>query len=191
MSSQDTLSLKFAMEEPWYKEYGTFLMVPAFSTLACIFIPIFHCEQGLSHMAILPLTSAFSFGHTLSPRKPYYEKWQKFMDYPAFVLASVKKNLAFTIPAGIAASIASLFFNGYPKELAIFFETAVWGLSSGVCLCALMTYREETLKLRKTDKEGYKVKLTNLWRWIVPPAVVFSLLAVAKSYLLLQITRGR
>ena len=191
MSSQDTLSLKFAMEEPWYKEYGTFLMIPALSTLACCFIPIFHCEQGLSYMAMVPLTGAFSYGHTLSPRKPYYEKWQQLMDYPTFVLASVKKNLSFAIPAGVAAWIASLFLNGYPKELAMFFETAVWGLSSGICLCALITYAEETFKLRKTDGEGYRIRLATLWRWIVPPAVAFSLVVVAKSYLLLEIIRGR
>lgn len=191
MNSQNALSLKFAMEEPWYKAYGTFLMIPALSTLACCFIPVFHCGQGLTYLAMAPLTGAFSYGHTLSPRKPYYEKWQKLMDYPAFVLASVKKNLSFAIPAGVAAWITSLFLSGYPKELAMFFETAVWGLSTGICLCALITYAEETFKLRKTSGEGYKIKIANLWRWIVPPTIAFSLLVVAKSYLLLDIIKNR
>ncbi len=179
------------MEQPWYKEYSTFLMIPALATLSCYFIPAFHCEQGLTFLAMAPLTGAFSYGHTLSPRKPYYEKWQKLMDYPAFILASVKKNLSFAIPAGAAAWIASVLLNGYPKELAIFFETAVWGLSAGIYLCALITYTEETFKLRKANGEGYKIKLAILWKWIVPPAVTFSLLVVAKSYLLLDIIRGR
>lgn len=48
MNFEDALSLNFAMKEPWYKEYSMFLMVPAFTTLACWAIPIFHCEQGLS-----------------------------------------------------------------------------------------------------------------------------------------------
>jgi hypothetical protein len=191
MASQDALSLKFALEGPWHKEYGTFLMVPAFATLACCFIPIFHCEQGLSYMAIVPLTGAFSYGHTLSPRKPSYERRQTFMDYPAFVLASAKKTLSFAIPTGLAGWITSLFLNGYPKELAIFFETAVWGLASGICLCALMIYAEETFKLRKTDEAGYRIRLTNFWKWIVPPAIAFSLLVVAKSYFLLEIVKGR
>jgi hypothetical protein len=122
MNSQDALSLKLAMEEPWYKEYSTFLMIPALSTLACCFIPIFHCEQGLSSMTMVPLTGAFSYGHTLSPRKPYYERWQKVMDYPTFVLANVKKNLSFAIPPGVVAWITSLFLSGYPKELALFLK---------------------------------------------------------------------
>lgn len=179
------------MEEPWYKEYGTFLMIPALSTLACCFIPVFHCEQGLTHLAMVPLAGAFSYGHTLSPRKPYHERWQKLMDYPTFVLASVKKNLSFAIPAGFAAWIASWLLNGYPKELAMFFETAVWGLSSGISLCALMTYVGETFKLRKTNEEEYRTKLATLWKWVVPPAIAFSLLVVAKSYLLLDILRER
>ena len=191
MAFQDALSLKLAMENPWHKECGTFLMVPVLATLSCCFIPIFHCEQGLSYMAIVPLTGAFSYGHTLSPRKPYYERWQKLMDYAAFVLASVKKTLSFAIPAGLAGWVTSLFLNGYPRELASFFEIAVWGLASGICLCALITYAEETFKSRKVDEERYRVKLTNLWKWIVPPAVVFSLLVVAKSYFLLEIVRGR
>jgi hypothetical protein len=191
VSPQDALSLKFAIEEPWHKEYGTFLMIPALSTLACCFIPVFHCEQGLTYLAMAPLTGAFSYGHTLSPRKPYYEKWQKLMDYPAFVLASVKKNLSFAVPAGVLAWVVSMFLSGYPKELAMFFEAAVWGLSAGICLYALIAYAEETFKLRKIGGEGYRIKLANLWRWIVPPVIAFSLLVVAKSYVLLDIIRGR
>lgn len=191
MSSQDTLSLKFALEAPWYKEYGTFLMIPVLSTLACYFVPILHCEQGLSYAAMLPLVGAFSYGHLLSPRKPYYEKWQKLMDYPTFVLASVKKTVFFAIPAGVVAWIVALFLNGYPKELALFFETAVWGLSSGIFLYAFIPYVKETLTLRKTDREGYKSRLTTLWRWIVPPTIAFLLLAGTRSYQLLDIVIGR
>jgi len=192
INSQETLSLKFAMELPWYKEYGTFLMIPALSTLACCFIPFFHCEQGLSYMAIIPLIGTFSYGNILAPRKAAYEKsWQKFMDYPTFVLASVKKTLSFAIPTGVASWITSLVLSGYPKELAMFFEAAVWGLSSGLCLYAFITYTEEAYKLRKANKEEFKAKMINLWKWIIPPIIVFALLLVSKIYIFWDLTRGR
>lgn len=191
MHSQDTLSLKWAMKGPWYKECGTFLMVPAFAILACYLIPIFHCEQGLSPMAMIALTVTFSYGHTFSPRKPQYEKWQPFMNYPAFILASVKKNLSFAISTGLTAWITTLCFSGYPKELALLFEAAVWWLASGICFCALLTYAGETFKLRKIGGENYRMQLANLQKWIALPTIVFLLLAIAKSYLLFEMVQGR
>lgn len=193
MGSQHAISIKLAMEEPWYKEYGTFLAIPAFAILACCLIPIFHCEQGLSSMGMVPVMGAFSYGHAFAPRKAYYEKscLYKLMDYPSFVLGSVKRTLLFAIPTGLAGWAASLFLNGYPKELAKIFEIAAWGLMSGICLYALMAYAEETYKLQNVNKVGYKAKMINLWKWIVPPAVASSLLVISKGYLLFEIIKGR
>ena len=192
MASQRALSLKLAMEEPGYKEYGTFLAIPAFATLACGLIPIFHCEQGLSSIGIVPLMGAFSYGHAFAPRKAYYEKsLHKLMNYPSFILGSVKKTLLFAIPTGLAGWVTSLFLNGYPKELAKIFEIATWGLMSGICLYALMAYADETYKHRNVNKVGDKAKMVNLWKWIVPPAVASSLLVIFKGYLLFEIIKGR
>lgn len=122
MDSQDALNLKLAMDEPWYKEYRIFLMIPAFATLACCFLPVFHCEEGLSHLAIAPLVGAFSYGHTLAPRKAYYDKgWQKLIDYPSFVLGTVKKILLFAIPTGLTAWVISLLYEWISKGVSFVF----------------------------------------------------------------------
>ncbi len=180
------------MQESWYKEYWTFLIVPVLATAACCFIPLFRGEQGMNSMAILPLTTAFSYGHTLAPSRTSYENsWEKLMDYPSFVLASVKRTLLFAIPTALTGWIASLFWNGYLKELATFFEIAAWGLMSGICLYGLVTYTEETYKLRKSNKEEFKAKMANLWKWIIPPAVGSLLLAISKGCLLFDTLKGR
>jgi len=36
MTSQNIGSLQLAMKKPWYKEYWTFLMLPALSTATCL-----------------------------------------------------------------------------------------------------------------------------------------------------------
>lgn len=187
MGSQNTMKLKFAMEEPWYKEYWTFLMIPLLATAACYFIPIFQGGHGMNSMIILPLTAVFSYGHTLSPRHPYYENgWKEIMTYHEFILANLKRVFVFATPIGILAWIISIFLSGYPKELAMFFETTIWELAAGIFICALVSYAEEIYKLRKTDKAAYKGNLKHLWKWIVPSTFVFILLAISKAYILLD-----
>jgi hypothetical protein len=46
---------------------------------------------------------------------------------------------------------------------------------------------QNTFNLKRAKEKAQ----TNLWKWIVPPAVAFSLLVVAKSYLLLEIIKER
>lgn len=192
MTSQNINSLRLAMEEPWYKEYWTFLMVPGLATLACYFIPLFHGEQGMNIMAILPLTAAFSYGHTLSPRKPYYEKsWKKILVYHEFILASVKRALLFAVPTGLIAWIAEISLKDGLKELAMIFEAATWGLAVGILLYSLISYSEETIKLKKVNQLEYQANLRNLWKWIVLPTIAFLSLTIAKSYLLLELVKGR
>jgi len=192
MNFQPALSLKLAMGEPWHKEYWTFLMIPLLSTAACYFIPLFHSAEGMSYMATLPLTAAFSYGHTLSPRRVYYEKrWEKIMEYHDFVLASAKKILLFAAPTGLLAWGAILFLRGYPKELAMFFETATWGLAASIFIGVFICYTEEISKLKKVNQDIYRVNLKNLWKWIIPPLAVLTLLGVSKIYILLDLLNGR
>jgi len=192
MDSVDTMNLRLAMEEPWYKEYWTFVMVPALATAACCFIPLFRGEQGMNSMAALPLTAAFSYGHTLSPRKAYYDKsWKKTMEYHDFVLANAKRALLFSAPTGLIAWATTIFLQGRAKEMAMFFETTTWGLTVGIFMYCLMTYIPETLKLRKTDAKASKANIKNLWKWMIPSTTAFSLLAFSKIYFLLELVKGR
>lgn len=191
MHSQKSLNLKLAIDESWYEEYGTFLMLPVLATLSCYLIPVFHNEQGLTYLSMIPFTGTLSYGHTLSPRRSYYEKWKKLIDYPTFILASVKKILCFAIPTVFLSLKTSFYLSGYPQELAIFFETIVLGLSATICLSALITYTEEIFKIRKLGGEKYKTHLTNLWKWIIPSVLGFSFLVWAKSLLLLEIIKER
>ena len=192
MAPQDTMSLNLAMNTPWYKEYWTFLMIPLFSTVACYFIPLFHCEQGLAYMSILPLMTAFSYAHLISPRRPYYEKdWKQVMTYRDFILANVKKTIIFAAPTCLLAWTTALFLNGFPKELAMFFETATWGLASGICIFSLFAYIDETFKLRKTNPESSKASLSKLWRWIVLPTLAFALLGISRGCIILNLLTGR
>ena len=154
MNSQDTTSLNLAMKEPWYKEYWTFVMMPVLATVACYFIPLFRCEQGLAYLSILPLMTAFSYSHIISPRKPYYEKdWKQVMTYHDFIISSVKRTLIFTAPTGLIAWIISRVLNGYPKELAMFFETAIFGLAAGILVFSFLSSSAETFKLKKHNPE--------------------------------------
>jgi hypothetical protein len=192
MDSANAMNLKLAMEEPWYKEYWTFLMVPVLTTAACCFIPLFNGEQGMNSMAMLPLTAACSYGHTLSPRRPYYEKsWGKIMAYHEFILASAKRALLFAVPPGVLAWILALFLNGKSKELTMFFEAATWGIATGIFICSLISYIEETFKLKKKDHKSYIKNLNILFKWIVPPTIIFSALLVSKIYILIDILHGR
>jgi hypothetical protein len=182
------MNLKLAMEEPWYKEYWTFLMIPFLSTVACYFIPLFRCEEGLSYMSVLPLTAAFSYGHTLSPRKPYYEKsWKKLMDYSSFIEASLKRVLIFSIPTGLGIWGLSLFLKGYTKELSMVFEASVWGLSTAICLAASFFYIDELRSVKKQNVEKYKNGMNFVKKLIIPSAIGLASIAFLKNYTLLQI----
>lgn len=192
MGTHDTINLKLAMEEPWYKELLTFLMVPALATIACCFIPFFRGEQEMNFMAMLPLAAVFSYGHTLSPRKPYYEKsWKKVMAYHEFVLANMKRVFLFAAPAGLLAWAISAFLIERSKELAMFFETAIWGLAAGIFVCGLVYYVEETVKLRKTDQKTYRANVKHLWKWVIPPTIAFGLLAFSKIYMIFELLGER
>lgn len=180
------------MEELCYKEYWTFLMVPALATLACYFIPLFQGEQGMNIMTILPLTAASSYGHTLSPRKPYYEKaWKKILVYHEFVLASVKRALLFAVPTGLVAWLTEISLKESLKELAMFFEAATWGLAVVILLSSLISYSEETIKLKKVNQLEYQSNLRNLSKWIVLPNIAFLSLMIAKGYLFLELVKPR
>ncbi len=185
---QSALKLRFAMEEAWYKELIRFVMVPLIIMFICCFIPVFKNKHGLSHLVIIPLSGLFSYSHALSPRKAYFEKsWKEVMDFPAFVLASGKKAFLFAIPAGLVGWVASLFLEGLSIDLALLFETCVWGLGAGIFLYALSAYVKLTFKLKKIDRKC----LAYLWKWIVPTAGVLTLLLVSKSIYLIQMIEKR
>ena len=65
--------------------------------------------------------------------------------------------------------------------------------SSEVDLNDLKSKKIKTVisKLKKNKQEHYKTNLIKLWKWIIPPTIVFSLLLVAKSYIFLDLIRGR
>jgi hypothetical protein len=143
-------------------------------------------------MAILPLITACSYGHVLSPRIQYYEKtWKQIMGYHDFILGSVKRVLLFALPTVCITRMSCLLLQGYAKELALFFEAATYGLISGIFLYALLAYTDENFKLKKVDQASYKKNLGILWTWIIPPMIGFSLILLSKTYILLALLRGR
>lgn len=191
MGLQYNMSLKLAMEELWYKECWNFLRAPVLATVVCYCIPLFRCEQGMNHSSILLLSMCFSFVLTLAPRRQYYEsRWKKIMEYHEFVLACAKRTLLFAVPSGIISRIATYFMQGYPKELAMFFETAIWGLAAGIFTYVLVAYADEA-KMSKGKGDSYKVILSNLWKWIIPSTVAFLLLMMTKTYILMELLKGR
>lgn len=59
------------------------------------------------------------------------------MEYHDFVLASAKRALLFSAPTGLIAWATTIFLKGRAKELAMFFETATWGLTVGIFIYCL------------------------------------------------------
>lgn len=191
METQNTINLKLAMKESWQKEYSTFLLVPLLATSAYCFISLFWGEQSMNSMTLFPIYAAYFYGYIFSPRRPYEESWRKIMEYNDFILANTKRVLLFGAPTGLVAWITTILLKGYPKELAMFFETAIWGFSFGIFVGSLIAYVEETSKLKKINLERYELNLRNLWKWIIPPSLVLTLLAVSKTFLLLNLLQGR
>ena len=111
--------------------------------------------------------------------------------YHEFVLASVKRALLFAVPTGLVAWLTEISLKESLKELAMFFEAATWGLAVVILLSSLISYSEETIKLKKVNQLEYQSNLRNLSKWIVLPNIAFLSLMIAKGYLFLELVKPR